>query len=210
MFTSPHALCTVTGCAGVWHFHQYCVDHRQVGGDWVAVFEGARIIQKRPFGIVDGTPVQRLADALHHAALDLGPRRSWGGSPGRHPVRQRTAGSSLCRFSASTSRSQNWVEKPGAWPPALTDAAAVIGPPVCRRSPRRLAPSETMARTRPRCPAGRLGVALALPDHAASGSTSQIRRGLVCTGPRSHSSSRSPPSCWSRTSRANRRSRGCS
>src|SRR5215472_333947 len=32
--------------------------------------------------------------------------------------------------SGSTSTSQNWVEKPGAWPPAFTDAAAVIGPPV--------------------------------------------------------------------------------
>ena len=27
--------------------------------------------------------------------------------------------------SGSTSTSQNWVEKPGAWPPALTEAAAV-------------------------------------------------------------------------------------
>src|SRR5260370_13696724 len=32
--------------------------------------------------------------------------------------------------SGSTSTSQNWVENPGAMPPALTDAAAVIGPPV--------------------------------------------------------------------------------
>src|SRR5271166_6016463 len=32
--------------------------------------------------------------------------------------------------SGSTSTSQNWVEKPGAWPPAFTDAVAVIGPPV--------------------------------------------------------------------------------
>src|SRR6202049_1516066 len=32
--------------------------------------------------------------------------------------------------SGSTSTSQNWVEKPGAMPPALTEAAAVIGPPV--------------------------------------------------------------------------------
>ena len=32
--------------------------------------------------------------------------------------------------SGSTSTSQNWVEKPGAWPPAFTDADAVIGPPV--------------------------------------------------------------------------------
>ena len=29
--------------------------------------------------------------------------------------------------SGSTSTSQNWVEKPGAWPPALTDAALVKG-----------------------------------------------------------------------------------
>jgi hypothetical protein len=29
--------------------------------------------------------------------------------------------------SGSTSTSQNWVEKPGAMPPALTEAAAVIG-----------------------------------------------------------------------------------
>src|ERR1700761_2333275 len=32
--------------------------------------------------------------------------------------------------SGSTSTSQNWVEKPGACPPALTPAEAVIGPPV--------------------------------------------------------------------------------
>src|SRR4029077_3802844 len=32
--------------------------------------------------------------------------------------------------SGSTSTSQNCVEKPGAIPPALTEAAAVIGPPV--------------------------------------------------------------------------------
>src|SRR5260370_3729473 len=32
--------------------------------------------------------------------------------------------------SGSTSTSQNCVEKPGAMPPALTEAAAVIGPPV--------------------------------------------------------------------------------
>src|SRR3984893_18740218 len=32
--------------------------------------------------------------------------------------------------SGSTSTSQNWVEKPGAMPPAFTEAAAVIGPPV--------------------------------------------------------------------------------
>src|SRR6516164_4017588 len=32
--------------------------------------------------------------------------------------------------SGSISTSQNWVEKPGACPPALTEAAAVSGPPV--------------------------------------------------------------------------------
>src|SRR5881392_3236081 len=37
--------------------------------------------------------------------------------------------------SGSTSTSQNWVEKPGAWPPALTEAAAVSGPPVSAALP---------------------------------------------------------------------------
>src|ERR1700733_1389567 len=35
-----------------------------------------------------------------------------------------------CPVSGSTSTSQNCVENPGACPPAFTDAAEVIGPPV--------------------------------------------------------------------------------
>ena len=35
--------------------------------------------------------------------------------------------------SGSTSTSQNWAAKPGAWPPSLTAAAAMIGPPVAAR-----------------------------------------------------------------------------
>src|SRR3974390_3140721 len=37
--------------------------------------------------------------------------------------------------SGSTSTSQNCVAKPGAWPPALTEAAVVIGPPVTAALP---------------------------------------------------------------------------
>src|ERR1700760_389578 len=72
--------------------------------------------------------------------------------------------------SGSTSTSQNWVEKPGAWPPAFTDAAAVIGPPVADDLAAS-AFSDSGSNSPTLAPAG-----LAKPSSqiTASGSTSQI------------------------------------
>ena len=52
------------------HLQHDRLDHRQVGGNRHAVVEEARVIQLA-VGAEDVLLVQRPADALHHAALDL-------------------------------------------------------------------------------------------------------------------------------------------
>ena len=128
MFTSPTPFAPY-GWVGFGTSTRIALDHRQVGRDRAAIIQEARVIELT-FGVVDIFLVQRPADALHDAALDLafhvagmdgapdvlGGDEAQDGRPGRFPdrlPRRRTA-----------------VEKPGAWPPALTPADAVIGPPV--------------------------------------------------------------------------------
>src|SRR3974390_1699451 len=58
------------GMAGIRHFAHHRLDHRQVGGYWNPIIEKARIFHV-PFRIVDVFLVERPADALRNAALDL-------------------------------------------------------------------------------------------------------------------------------------------
>ena len=78
--------------------------------------------------------------------------------------------------SGSTSTSQNCVEKPGAWPPAFTDAAAVIGPPVAADFAAS-AFSDSGSKS-PTLAAGRLGEPV-LPDHALRVHVPDQRRPLA-------------------------------
>src|SRR5688572_22620460 len=54
----------------VWHFDDDRLDFRNVGGDWHAVIEEARIF-KAAVLVVNIFLVQRPTDALHYAAVDL-------------------------------------------------------------------------------------------------------------------------------------------
>ena len=58
------------GMRRIGHLDQDGLDHRQVGGDRHAVVEEARILELA-LGVVDVLLVQRPADALHGAALEL-------------------------------------------------------------------------------------------------------------------------------------------
>ena len=55
---------------GLGHLDQDGLDHRQVGGDRHAIVEEAWILELA-LGVVDVLHVQRPADALHGAALEL-------------------------------------------------------------------------------------------------------------------------------------------
>ena len=61
---------TPVGMARVRHLHDHRVDHRQVGGDGHAIVEEARVLQLA-VGAVDVLLVERPADALRRAALEL-------------------------------------------------------------------------------------------------------------------------------------------